>query len=29
MLAGQQDAKTTLDKAVERGNAAIAAAISN
>lgn len=29
MLSGQQDAKTTLDKAVERGNAAIAAAISN
>jgi sn-glycerol 3-phosphate transport system substrate-binding protein len=29
MLAGQQDAKTTLDKAVERANAAIAAAISN
>ncbi|MDE3832592.1 sn-glycerol-3-phosphate ABC transporter substrate-binding protein UgpB [Sinorhizobium meliloti] len=29
MLSGQQDAKTALDKAVERGNAAIAAAISN
>ncbi|WOS66697.1 sn-glycerol-3-phosphate ABC transporter substrate-binding protein UgpB [Sinorhizobium fredii] len=29
MLSGQQDAKTTLDKAVDRGNAAIAAAISN
>ena len=29
MLAGQQDAKTALDKAVERANAAIAAAISN
>ncbi|RVH10465.1 sn-glycerol-3-phosphate ABC transporter substrate-binding protein UgpB [Sinorhizobium meliloti] len=29
MLSGQQDAKTALDKAVERGDAAIAAAISN
>ncbi|HXV29926.1 MAG TPA: sn-glycerol-3-phosphate ABC transporter substrate-binding protein UgpB, partial [Sinorhizobium sp.] len=29
MLAGEQDAKTALDKAVERANAAIAAAISN
>jgi sn-glycerol 3-phosphate transport system substrate-binding protein len=29
MLAGQQDAKTALDKAVERGNAAIAEAIGN
>nr|WP_167354091.1 sn-glycerol-3-phosphate ABC transporter substrate-binding protein UgpB [Sinorhizobium saheli] len=29
MLAGQQDAKAALDKAVERANAAIAAAISN
>lgn len=29
MLAGQQDAKTTLDKAVERGNAAIAEANGN
>ncbi|YCI04824.1 sn-glycerol-3-phosphate ABC transporter substrate-binding protein UgpB [Ensifer sp. D2-11] len=29
MLSGQQDAKAALDKAVERGDAAIAAAISN
>ncbi|RVN48849.1 sn-glycerol-3-phosphate ABC transporter substrate-binding protein UgpB [Sinorhizobium meliloti] len=29
MLSGQQDANTALDKAVERGDAAIAAAISN
>lgn len=29
MLAGSQDAKTALDKAVERGNAAIAEAIGN
>nr|WP_245294934.1 sn-glycerol-3-phosphate ABC transporter substrate-binding protein UgpB [Pararhizobium antarcticum] len=29
MLAGQQDAKTALDKAVERGNAAIAEAVGN
>jgi len=29
MLSGQQDAKTALDKVVERGDAAIAAAISN
>ncbi|MDW9391194.1 sn-glycerol-3-phosphate ABC transporter substrate-binding protein UgpB [Sinorhizobium meliloti] len=29
MLSGQQDAKTALEKAVERGDAAIAAAISN
>ncbi|RVH80164.1 sn-glycerol-3-phosphate ABC transporter substrate-binding protein UgpB [Sinorhizobium meliloti] len=29
MMSGQQDAKTALDKAVERGDAAIAAAISN
>ncbi|QPI29800.1 sn-glycerol-3-phosphate ABC transporter substrate-binding protein UgpB (plasmid) [Sinorhizobium meliloti] len=29
MLSGQQDAKTALDKAIERGDAAIAAAISN
>lgn len=29
MLAGKQDAKAALDKAVERGNAAIAEAIGN
>jgi sn-glycerol 3-phosphate transport system substrate-binding protein len=29
MLAGSQDAKTALDKAVERGNAAIAEAVGN
>lgn len=29
MLAGKQDAKTALDKAVERGNAAIAEAVGN
>ena len=29
MLAGQQDAKAALDKAVERGNAAIQQALGN
>jgi sn-glycerol 3-phosphate transport system substrate-binding protein len=29
MLAGQQDAKAALDKAVERGNAAITEAVGN
>ena len=29
MLNGQQDAKTALDRAVQRGNAAIAEAIGN